>query len=84
MFRKPASATFLLAALSLPAAPALAVNICHAETLSCATTMPAGGYCECTAHGVTQGGTAAPRPAPGRKINATAGGCGAHPGAPGC
>ena len=84
MFNKPTLAAFLLAASLVPAAPALAVNSCHAQTLSCPTTMPVGGYCECTAHGVTQSGTVTPRPTPGRKTNATAGGCGAHPGAPGC
>ena len=46
--------------------------------------MPIGGYCECTAHGNTQSGTVVSHPAPGRRDNATAGGCGAHPNAPGC
>ncbi len=63
---------------------ARATNICHAETLSCATKMPVGGYCECTAHGTTKSGTVIDRPAAPPKTNATAGGCGAHPGAPGC
>ena len=49
----------------------------------CSTTMPIGGYCECTAHGATHGGTVVNTPAK-RPINSTAGGCGAHPEAPGC
>jgi hypothetical protein len=58
-------------------------NTCQAETLTCATAMPVDGYCECTSHGVTQGGTVTryrARMAP----NSTAGGCGAEPHAPGC
>ncbi len=77
-----AAALFTLAGLA--AGPATAANICHAETLSCPTAMPIGGYCECTAHGTTQSGTVVSKPAPHHKTNATAGGCGAHPGAPGC
>lgn len=62
---------------------AMAANVCKAANLSCATTMPVGGYCECTSRGQTQDGTveaAAPR----RGVNSTAGGCGANPKAPGC
>ena len=84
MFNPSILAVFLLAASSLAAIPARAANSCHAETMSCPTAMPVGGYCECTAHGVTQSGTVAAKPAPAPKTRATAGGCGAHPGAPGC
>lgn len=80
---------FLLSAAALAAgivlaAPADAANMCQTETLSCATTMPIGGYCECTARGRTEDGTVAERPVARRRINATAGGCGAQPNAPGC
>lgn len=64
--------------------PAYAANMCRAENLTCATTMPVGGYCECTAHGATKSGTVASSAAPGGHDNSTAGGCGAHPNAPGC
>jgi hypothetical protein len=74
----------LLAVTLLGAGGASAANICQAGKLTCATTMPVGGYCECTAHGVTQDGTVIPKPAPHPKVNSTAAGCGAHPGSPGC
>jgi hypothetical protein len=78
---------FLTCALLATAAiggPASAANICQAEKMTCATTMPAGGYCECTAHGATQGGTVVEKAAPHRSVNSTAGGCGANPKGPGC
>lgn len=59
-------------------------NICRADNMSCPTTMPVGGYCECTAHGVTRDGTVVESSHHHGHINATAGGCGAHPNAPGC
>ncbi len=68
----------------LVATPALAINICQAGKLTCATHMPVGGFCECTSHGTTQDGTVVPKPAPNQKVNSTAGGCGINPGAPGC
>jgi hypothetical protein len=71
------------ALLSFAASPALASNICKAGPLTCATTMPIGGYCECTAHGQTEGGESVPK-APHRTIDATAGGCNVDPHAPGC
>jgi len=74
----------VLAASVLAGGPASAVNICQAGKLTCATTMPVGGFCECTSHGTTQDGTVVKKPAPSRKVNATAGGCGSQPGAPGC
>jgi len=73
----------LLAASAL-ASPAFAANICQAEKLSCPTTMPVGGYCECKSHGEVRGGTVVPRHAPHTPVNATAGGCNDHPNAPGC
>ena len=81
------SRLYLLLALFAAASighPASAANICQAERLSCATTMPVGGYCECTSRGTTESGTVASRAAPRRSVNSTAGGCGSAPGAPGC
>jgi hypothetical protein len=74
----------LLAAAALGGGAASAANICQAGRLTCATTMPIGGYCECTAHGNTQDGTVVSKAAPRERVNSTAGGCGAHPEAPGC
>jgi hypothetical protein len=59
-------------------------NMCQAGNLTCPTTMPVGGFCECTSHGDTKDGTVVKKPAPNRHVNASAGGCGAQPGAPGC
>ncbi len=73
----------LLAAAALTGGPAFA-NVCQTGRLMCATTMPLDGYCECTAHGMTEGGTVLAKPEPRERLNATAGGCGAHPDAPGC
>ncbi len=73
----------LLACAAFAAGPAQA-NTCQAGGLICATTMPAGGYCECTAHNDTQSGTVVAAPVRGQRTDATAGGCGAHPDAPGC
>ncbi len=61
---------------------ASAANICRAEKLTCATTMPIDGYCECTSHGVTQSGTVVAQ-APRHPVNSTAAGCGAHLNHPG-
>ncbi len=66
------------------AAPSFAANMCSAPPLSCATTMPIGGYCECTSRGETKDGTVIDRPVRGKRVNSTAGGCGAQPNAPGC
>jgi len=74
----------LLAATALGGGAASAANICQAGPLTCATTMPIGGYCECTAHGDTQGGTVVSKPLRRGPVNSTAGGCGVHPNAPGC
>jgi hypothetical protein len=63
---------------------ASAANLCQAGKLTCATTMPVGGYCECTSHGATQDGTVVSRPALHRKVNASAGGCGTKSGQTGC
>ena len=75
----------IVAGAVLPGGSALAANMCRADGgLTCATTMPIGGYCECTARGNTQSGTVEAAPARGRGINSTAGGCGSQPNAPGC
>jgi len=73
-----------LLAVTALGGPASAANICQAEKMTCATTMPVGGYCECVAHGNTQDGTVVSKAAPSHKVNATAGGCGVNPNAPGC
>jgi hypothetical protein len=65
-------------------APARAANVCQANTLSCATTMPIGGYCECTSRGTTQDGTVVAKAPAGHRTNSNAAGCGARPDAPGC
>ncbi len=63
---------------------ASAANMCRAGKLSCATTMPVDGYCECTAHGTTETGTVVAKSGPRHPANATAAGCSAHPNSPGC
>ncbi len=78
----------LIGAMTAFGGQAFAANICRADNLTCATTMPVGGYCECTSHGNTHSGsvvenTRATRSTYRHQDNATAGGCGAHPGAPG-
>ena len=65
-------------------APANAANLCSAPPLSCATSMPIGGYCECTARGVTQDGTVVEKPVSGKRANSAAGVCSAGSKAPGC
>jgi hypothetical protein len=82
--RVPLYLSAALLAVGAFGGPASAANMCRAERLTCPTTMPVGGYCECTAHGTTEGGTVESKLAPRAPVNATAGGCGAHPGAPGC
>jgi hypothetical protein len=74
----------LLAAAAFGGGAASAANICQAGRMTCATTMPVDGYCECMSHGTAQEGTVISKAAPRHQVNATAGGCGAHPGAPGC
>ena len=73
----------LLACAAFAAAPAYAAT-CQAGGLLCATTMPVGGYCECTAHHDVQSGTVVPTAPRGQRVDATAGGCGTNPNAPGC
>jgi hypothetical protein len=75
-------AAALITVMALSGGQALA-NTCRAETLTCPTAMPTGGFCECTSHGTTQAGTVT-MPAPHEQSNSTAGGCGANPAAPGC
>ncbi len=75
--------------LALAVAPLLGshaahANVCRAGGLTCATAMPVGGYCECTARGQTESGEVLGGPVSRRPANASAGGCGAHPDAPGC
>jgi len=73
----------ILAGAALMGGPALA-NVCEAGKLICATTMPVGGYCQCTAHGSAEDGTVVSRPTTRQPVNSTAGGCGSQPNAPGC
>jgi hypothetical protein len=70
-------------ALTLAGGPAWA-GTCQAGKLMCPTKMPVGGYCECTAHGVTASGTVVAKAPPHKKVDATGGGCGVQPQAPGC
>ena len=65
-------AAALITAIALAGGHALA-NTCQADRLTCPTAMPVGGYCECTSHGTTQGGTVT-TPAPHEHYNSTAGG----------
>jgi hypothetical protein len=81
--RHTAYLTSAILGLALTATPALA-GMCQAGKLMCPTKMPVGGYCECTAHGVTTSGTVVAKAPPKQKVDATAGGCGAQPHAPGC
>jgi len=74
---------FVAFAAMFASGPALA-NMCQTDKLMCATNMPVGGFCECTAHGTTQDGTVVKKPPPHAKVNSTAGGCGVNPKAPGC
>lgn len=69
--------------LALGATPALA-NSCQTEHMMCPTSMPIDGYCECTAHGNTEGGTVIPARVPRQHTNAAPAGCGAHPNDAGC
>ena len=73
------------ATVSLAVSPVDAAT-CQAGGLTCSTTMPAGGYCECTSRGNTQAGTVVEKATSSHhgQSGATAGGCGAHPDAPGC
>lgn len=77
--------TILAGAAVFAMVGAAQANVCQTDkNLICATTMPVGGFCECTAHGMTDDGTVLARAPSGARINATAGGCGTHPNAPGC
>ena len=68
----------------LSAGAAEAANMCQAGKLSCPTKMPAGGYCECTSQGKAVGGKAISQADASKPRNASTGGCGAKPNAPGC
>ena len=63
----------LLGSAALIGAPAFA-KVCQTAKLACATTMPMGGFCECTARNMTETGTVMSRPKPHQALNATAGG----------
>jgi hypothetical protein len=73
----------LIALATLSGGAALA-NMCQTDHLTCATTMPIDGYCQCTSRGMAEGGTVVPRAAPHQPVNSTAGGCGSQPNSPGC
>ncbi|HTW68553.1 MAG TPA: hypothetical protein VMB34_08330 [Acetobacteraceae bacterium] len=73
----------LTAAMMLGGGQALG-NVCRTDHLTCATTMPVDGYCECRSRGATEDGTVVAVRPPHSRINGTAGGCGANPSAPGC
>ena len=73
----------LFASAALSSGPAFA-SVCQTANLACATTMPMGGFCQCTAHGTTEDGTVMSKAKPNQALNGTAGGCGTHPTAPGC
>jgi hypothetical protein len=59
-------------------------NTCQTDKLTCPTAMPVDGYCECRSHGEMEGGTVVKTPPPHVHYNATPGGCGVNPAAPGC
>ena len=59
-------------------------NTCQTDKLTCPTSMPVDGYCECRSQGATEGGTVVATPPPHKHYNATPGGCGVNPNAPGC
>jgi hypothetical protein len=82
--RKTATWSAILLIAGMVTGPAAWANMCKTETLSCGTSMPVGGYCECSARGKTEDGTVMSRPVSRQPVNATAGGCGANPKAPGC
>jgi hypothetical protein len=69
---------------TLGGAPAFAANVCKAEHMSCATTMPVGGFCQCAAKGTTEDGTVVPPGQVRGKLNASGAGCGTDTKAPGC
>ncbi len=78
------SVTFALSiAISLASSPARAAT-CQTDSMTCPTTMPAGGYCECKSRGTTQQGTVVEKAGSQKRGNGTAGGCGANPDAAGC
>lgn len=73
----------VMAAGVLAGAPAFAANMCKTENMSCATTMPVDGFCQCTSQGPTQDGKVVADQAPA-KANATSVGCSANSKDPGC
>src|SRR6185312_723728 len=79
----PYLAAALISALGLAGGEARA-NTCQADTLTCPTSMPIDGYCECRGRGNTEGGTVVAAPPRGPHQMGRPGGCGAEPNAPGC
>ena len=63
----------VLAVTALAGGSAFAANVCQADKLTCPTTMPVDGYCQCKAHGMTADGTVVAKPVAHRTINATSG-----------
>jgi len=72
------------AMLMLSAGHAAAANYCQTDHLTCGTTMPVDGYCECRARGTTEDGTVVAARERHTAVNSTAAGCGTAPNAPGC
>jgi len=77
------AAAVCTAVLMLSGGHALA-NFCQTDHMTCGTTMPVEGYCECRSHGSTEGGSVVAERPPHSKVNATAAGCGSAPNSPGC
>ncbi len=57
---------------------------CQTPKMVCSTTMPVGGFCECSVHGTTQDGTVVVKPAQRHKQASTPVGCGTQANQPGC
>lgn len=82
--RSVARLTAALAAFAALSGGAALANVCQTDHLTCATTMPVDGYCQCKARGAMEDGTVVLKAAPHQPVNSTAGGCGSEPHAPGC
>ena len=81
---KAAFAAALLLALGMAGGAPARANTCQTEHVTCPTTMPVDGYCECHVRGATEGGTVVAKAQPRQAMKAQSGGCGAEPDAPGC
>ena len=73
----------LLTASSLLAGPAFA-NMCQTDRSTCQTGMPEGGYCECSSHGISEGGTVVRAPMVHRAQRASVTACMKDPQGQGC